>query len=50
MSSLFDAWSMPYVFPHEGVFALVVGVLIIGLLIARVRVARRRRQKNSAEL
>ena len=49
MSSQFDAWSMPYVFPHEGVFVLVVGVLIIGLLIARVRVARRRQRENRAE-
>lgn len=42
MDSLFDALSMPYVFPHEGVFALVVGLLIIGLLLFRFGLARRR--------
>jgi len=42
MSSLFDAWSLPYVFPHEGPFALAVGALIIGLLLFRFRLARRR--------
>lgn len=39
---MFDAWSMPYVLPHEDTFALVVGALIIGLLLFRFGLARRR--------
>lgn len=42
MDSLFDALSLPYVFPREGVFALGIGVLIIGLLLFRFSLARRR--------
>lgn len=42
MGGLFDAWSSPYVFPHEDAFALVVGALIIGLLLFRFGLARRR--------
>ena len=42
VGSLSDAWSMPYVFPHEELFALVMGALIIGLLLFRLGVARRR--------
>lgn len=42
MDGLFDAFSMPYVFPHEDVFALTVGVLIVGLLLFRFGLARRR--------
>ena len=42
MDGLFDALSMPYVFPYEGVFALGVGVLIAGLLLLRCGLARRR--------
>ncbi len=42
MGGLFDAWSMPYVFPHEEAFALVIGTLIVGLLLFRLGLARRR--------
>ena len=49
MGGLFDALSMPYVFPHEGVFALGVGVLIAGLLLLRRGLARRNQHKDSAE-
>ena len=42
MASLFDASSTPYVFPHEGIFAVGVGVLIVGLLLFRFGLARRR--------
>ncbi len=48
MNGLFDALSMPYVFPHEGVFALGVGVLIVGLLLFRFLLARRRRHIDHA--
>ena len=49
MDGLFDALSMPYVFPHEGVFALGVGVLIAGLLLLRCGLARRNRNNDRAE-
>ena len=49
MDGLFDALSMPYVFPHEGVFALGVGVLIAGLLLLRGGLARRNRSNDRAE-
>lgn len=42
MGSLFEAWSLPYVFPHEDLFALAVGALIVGLLLFRFHLARRR--------
>ena len=42
MGGPFDAWSMPYVFPHEDLFAWVMGALIVGLLLFRFGVARRR--------
>lgn len=42
MGGLFDAWSLPYAFPHEDLFAVVMGALIIGLLLFRFGVARRR--------
>ncbi|WP_447973129.1 hypothetical protein [Nitrospira sp. Kam-Ns4a] len=32
---------MPYLFPHEGLFAVGVGALIVALLVARVALARR---------
>jgi len=47
MAGLLDASSAPYVFPHEGIFAIVVGVLIVGLLLVRFGLARR--SKDSAE-
>jgi len=43
MGGLFDALSVPYVFLHEGVFALGVGIVIAGLLLFRFGLARRRR-------
>jgi len=49
MGGLFDAWSRPYVFPHEEAFALVIGALIVGLLVVRVGVLRRRRQRDHAD-
>ena len=49
MGGLLDAWSMPYVFPHEGLFVLGVSVVIVGLLLVRVGLARRLRHKDSAE-
>ena len=49
MGGLFDALSMPYVFPHEGVFALGVGALIAGLLLFRFGLARRNRNNDRAE-
>jgi len=42
MAGLLDASSTPYVFPHEGIFAIGVGVLIVGLLLVRFGLARRR--------
>jgi hypothetical protein len=42
MDGLLDVWSTPYVFPHEDLFALVMGALIVGLLLFRFGVARRR--------
>lgn len=42
MAGLLDATSVPYVFPHEGIFAIGVGVLIVGLLLLRFGLARRR--------
>lgn len=42
MSDLLESLSMPYVFPHEDLFVLGVGVLIVGLLFARFGLARRR--------
>ncbi len=42
MGGLFDPWSLPYVFPLEETFALVVGALIVGLLLFRFGLARRR--------
>ena len=42
MGGLLDAWSTPYVFPHEQAFALGVGVLIVALLLFRFGPARRR--------
>jgi len=42
VGGLFDALSMPYVFLHEGVFALGISVLIVGLLLFRFGLARRR--------
>jgi len=49
MEGLLDAFSMPYIFPHEDVFALTVGVLIAGLLWFRFGRARRRRQGGDAD-
>ena len=49
MGGLFDALSMPYVFPHEGVFALGVGLLIAGLLLLRCGLTRRNRNNDRAE-
>ena len=37
---------MPYVFPYEDAFLLVVGGLIAGLIVLRIRLARRRRQAS----
>lgn len=48
MAGLFEALSVPYVFPHESLFVLGIGVVIVGLLIARVRVIHRRRQDAAA--
>jgi hypothetical protein len=42
MSDLLEPLSMPYVFPHEDVFVLGVGVLIVGLLLFRLGLAHRR--------
>ncbi len=49
MSGLLDALSLPYVFPHEGLFVLGIGVVIVGLLVVRFGLARRLRHKDSAE-
>lgn len=49
MGGLFDALSMPYVFPHEGVFALGVGVVIAGLLLFRFGLSRRRRNNDRTQ-
>ncbi len=42
MRDLFGSLSIPYVFPHEDVFVLGVGVLIVGLLLFRLGLAHRR--------
>ena len=49
MSDLLESLSMPYVFPDENAFVLGIGTVIVGLLLFRFGVARRRRQKDSAE-
>ncbi len=49
MSGLLDALSMPYVFPHEGLFVLGIGVVIVGLLVVRFGLARRLRQDDRVD-
>jgi hypothetical protein len=46
MRDLFESLSTPYVFPHEDVFVLGVGVLIVGLLLFRLGLARRRADRS----
>jgi uncharacterized membrane protein YidH (DUF202 family) len=50
MDGLLEALSVPYVFPHEGLFVLGVGLVIVGLLVVRAGLARRLRNKNSSQL
>ena len=42
MRDLLESLSMPYVFAHEDIFVLGVGVLIVGLLLFRLGLAHRR--------
>ena len=41
MRDLFESLPMPYVFAHEDIFVLGVGVLIVGLLLFRLGLAHR---------
>jgi hydrogenase-4 membrane subunit HyfE len=47
MAGLSDAFSLPYVFEHEGLFVLGTSVLIIGLLVVRAGLHRRLGNKPS---
>ena len=49
MGGLLDAFSMPYLFPHEGLFVLGISVVIVGLLVVRFGLARRLRQDDHAD-
>ena len=49
MGGPLDAWSMPYVFPYDGLFVLGISVVIVGLLFFRVGLMRRRRQHDHAD-
>ncbi|MFM8550850.1 MAG: hypothetical protein ACKOCD_00805 [Nitrospiraceae bacterium] len=40
---------MPYVFPHENLFALAVGLVVLGLLLFRFRLVRRRSRGAKTE-
>jgi hypothetical protein len=41
MAGLADAWSLPYVFEHEGLFVFGVSALIVALLFLRGNLRRR---------
>lgn len=49
MSDLLESLFMPYVFPGENAFALIIGAVIVGLLFFRFGLVRRRRQNDRAD-